>query len=159
MSRSVETLRVHAQEQRLGYILKRAQHALRLYMDKRLESLALSTPQYNVLAAVEQDPGVSNASLARGAFVTAQSMVGTVASLERLGLIQRSSDPEHGRVRMTELTSKGKRILKKAHVALADVEKTMISGLSQDDETAFRAHLWLCTKNLSMNGNLAGSRP
>ena len=149
MSRKVKTLKVHAQEQRLGYILKRAQHALRLCMDKRLEPLALSTPQYNVLSAVEQDPGISNASLARGAFVTAQSMVGTVASLERLGLIRRSSDAEHGRIRMTELTSRGKRILEKAHLALADVEKTMVSGLSRDDEAALRAHLRLCTENLS----------
>ena len=66
----------HPQAHRLGYVLKIAQHALRLMMDKQLESVGLTTPQYNVLAAVQSEPGISNATLARAAFVTAQSMVG-----------------------------------------------------------------------------------
>ena len=133
---------------RLGYLLKRAQHALRLHMDKRLEPFALSTPQYNVLAAVEQDPGISNAALARGAFVTAQSMVGTVATLEKLGLIMRTSDPQYGRVRRTDLTVEGNQILKKAHLTVAAAGAQMTLGFSATDEAAFRAYLQRCTENL-----------
>jgi DNA-binding MarR family transcriptional regulator len=59
---------------RLGYALKRAQHALRVSMDEVLRPLGLTTPQYAVLCAIEADPGISNASLARAAFVTAQTM-------------------------------------------------------------------------------------
>ena len=70
----------HPQAHRLGYMLKRAQHALRMSMDELLEPIGVTVPQYNVLSAVELQPGISNAALARGAFVTAQSMQGIVAN-------------------------------------------------------------------------------
>ena len=54
-------------------------------MDDRLSHLGVTTAQFNVLSAVQQQPGISNASLARGAFVTAQSMLGIVANLEKRG--------------------------------------------------------------------------
>ncbi len=42
---------------RLGYALKRAQHALRTRMDEALRHLDLTTPQYAALSAIELDPG------------------------------------------------------------------------------------------------------
>lgn len=41
-------------------------------------------PQYNVLSAIETEPGICNAELARAAFVTAQSMQGIVANLAKV---------------------------------------------------------------------------
>ncbi len=67
---------------RLGNILLRAQQTLRTGMDKKLEPVRITTPQYNVLAAIERNPSISNADLARGDFVTAQSMVGIMSNLE-----------------------------------------------------------------------------
>lgn len=94
---------------RLGYALKRAQHALRMSMDEALRPLALTTPQYAVLCAVEAEPGLSNARLARAAFVTPQTMQGVLANLERAGLLHRRPDPHHGRVLCSELTGAGSR--------------------------------------------------
>jgi hypothetical protein len=82
---------------RLGYALERAQHALRVSTDEALRPLALTTPQYSVLCAVEAEPGLSNARLARAAFVTAQTMQAILANLERDGLLVRCPDPAHGR--------------------------------------------------------------
>jgi len=73
---------------RLGYVLKRAQHALRTSIDDELNHLGLTTAQYNLLSAVAVERGISNASLARMAFVTAQSMQGIVANLEKQGKCQ-----------------------------------------------------------------------
>jgi primosomal replication protein N len=68
---------------------QRAQHALKMSMDELLEPIGIPVPQYNVLSAVQLQPGISNAALARGAFVAAQSMQGIVANLERIGLLRR----------------------------------------------------------------------
>src|SRR3984893_8970529 len=104
----------HPMADRLGYVLKRAQHALRMSMDDQLSHLGVTTAQFNVLSAVQQQPGISNASLARGAFVTAQSMLGIVANLERIGLLRRKPHPTHGRIRQSELTEKGDVVVGKA---------------------------------------------
>jgi DNA-binding MarR family transcriptional regulator len=66
---------------RLGYALKRAQHMLRLRMDEELRPLSLTTPQYAVLCAIDAEAGISNARLARAAFVTAQTMQGVLSNM------------------------------------------------------------------------------
>lgn len=121
---------------RLGYALKQAQHALRTSMDEVLRPLALTTPQYAVLCAVEAQPGLSNARLARAAFVTAQTMQGVLANLERDGLLERRPDPTHGRVRRSELTAHGRTLLARAHVAVRVVEDRMVASFG--DEAAGR---------------------
>jgi DNA-binding MarR family transcriptional regulator len=138
----------HPQAGRLAYVLKRAQHALRTGMDNKLDPLGITTPQYNVLAAIEHDPGISNADLARGGFITAQSMVGIVANLERMGLIQRHDHPQHGRVRQTELTTKGRSVLEKAHKLLSGAEDAMTIGFSSREREELGKLLSRCRENL-----------
>ena len=138
----------HPQAHRLGYMLKGAQHALRLMMDKQLESLGLTTPQYNVLAAVQSEPGISNATLARAAFVTPQSMVGIVVNLEREGLLRREAHPTHGRIRRSELTQRGKEVVDSAHVLLSGVEEVMTAGFSGREIKTFELLLRRITENM-----------
>ena len=138
----------HPQAHRLGYMLKRAQHALRMSMDELLEPIGLTVPQYNVLSAVQLQPGISNAALARGAFVTAQSMQGIVANLERLGLLRRKPHPTHGRIRQSELTEKGDVVLAKAHKLLIGVEEAMTSGFKKEEIEALRSLLHRCAENM-----------
>jgi DNA-binding MarR family transcriptional regulator len=139
----------HPMAKHLGYIMKRAQHALHLSMDAKLNPLGLTLSQYNVLTAVRDKPGISNAALARAAFMTAQSMQGIVANLERLGLMQREPDPNNGRVKQSALTPNGKRILTEAIKAVAGIERDLTSGLSAAEIDTLCSLLHRCTDNLS----------
>lgn len=134
---------------RLGYALKRAQHALRVSMDNALRPLDLTTPQYAVLSAVEAEPGLSNARLARAAFVTAQSMQGILANLERDGLLVRHPDPDHGRVLMSQLTPIGRKRLTEAHKIVQVVENRMIAVFGVDQAQKVAAQLSQCADTLS----------
>ncbi len=134
---------------RVGYALKRAQQALRNRMDDALRPIGLTTPQYAVLSALELEPGSSNASLARAAFVTAQTMQGIVSNLEREGLIRRTADISHARVLRGELTASGRALLRKAHRAVADVEAMMTATLSDRDASTLAVLLKSCVENLS----------
>ncbi|MGK8491262.1 hypothetical protein [Nocardia asiatica] len=59
-------------EQSVGYVLKQAQAALHSAMHAVLRPLELTVSQYACLELLGQYPGISNAELARGAFVTRQ---------------------------------------------------------------------------------------
>lgn len=118
--------------QSLGYALKRAQHALRLHMDRQLKESGLTAPQYNVLCGLEAEPGASNARLARRAFVTPQTMQSMLVKLERAGLIERSPDAEHGRIQRTQLTEFGQETLLKAHRSVRETEKIARDAASPD---------------------------
>ena len=134
---------------RPGYLLKRVQHALRNRMDSALRPIGLTTPQYSVLTAVRADPGISNATLAREAFVTAQTMQAIVTNLERDGLILRHADPSHGRILRTVLTDHGHEALIQADQVVFDVESAMIRSLSDGEVATLINLLGRCGENLS----------
>jgi DNA-binding MarR family transcriptional regulator len=152
MSRTEETWMTMAAEHpmadRLGYVLKRAQHALRTTMDDRLSHLALTTAQFNVLSAVQQQPGISNASLARGSFVTAQSMLGIVANLEKTKLLLRTPHQIHGRIMQSELTPNGAKVLERAREAIHEVEKRMTAGFTAAETRTLVSLLQRCVQNM-----------
>lgn len=133
---------------RLGYALKNAQHALRTSMDQVLRPLMLTTPQYAVLCAVEVEPGMSNARLARAAFVTAQAMQGVLANLERDGLLAREPDLTHGRILRTRLTARGRQTLIRAHRAVRPIEDVMVDSFGEDCATELANALSRCADDL-----------
>jgi DNA-binding MarR family transcriptional regulator len=71
---------------------------------------------------LKNEAGASNATLARRAFVTPQTMQAILVALERAGFIERVADPEHGRVQQTILTDRGRDVLQAATDIVADSE-------------------------------------
>jgi DNA-binding MarR family transcriptional regulator len=114
-------------EERIGYLLKQAQHALRTAMDRALRERGLTTPQYAVLTALAEQSGLSNAELARRAFVTPQTMNSIVVLLERAGLVERRPHDRHGRVLATILTPTGAALVQSCHEAVERIEQQMLA--------------------------------
>jgi DNA-binding MarR family transcriptional regulator len=117
----------------VGYNLKITQHRLRHRLDAELAPLGITAPQNAVLLAVAGNPRISNAELARAAFVTPQTMQAILVNLERGGLIVRNPHPEHGRVIMTELTKAGQKAVAEGANAADVVERQMLSMLSAEE--------------------------
>lgn len=134
--------------QKVGYQLKRTQHALRLRMDDAVRDVGLTTPQYAVLSLLETAPGMSNADLARRAFVTPQTMNAIVTKLETAGLLARQPHPTHGRVQTTLLTERARQILAMAHPLVDVVEQRMLAGLDNQDQWQLLAALRACASAL-----------
>jgi DNA-binding MarR family transcriptional regulator len=126
-------------ETSLGYLLKEASSALRAAMEDVLRPLGMTVTHYACLELLAQRPGLSNSELARGAFVTRQSMNVLLHALEREGHVTRPAEAPVGKVLPTRLTPRGKRILEKATVAVASVEDRMLRGLTETERSdAFR---------------------
>ncbi|ODR94623.1 MarR family transcriptional regulator [Methyloceanibacter stevinii] len=120
----------------IGFALKLAQQALRTRMDAGLREIGLTTPQYAVLTFLKEEPGASNAALARRAFVTPQTMQAILVALERAGFIARTPHPVHGRVQTTELTRKGCDALDAATGIVADAERRLRKACAPLDPDA-----------------------
>ncbi len=133
---------------RLGYAMKRAQHALRLSMDGALRPTGLSAPQYAILCAVEAEAGLSNARLARAAFVTPQTMQGMLANLERENVVVRHPDPANARILHTALTSSGRRLLDEAHRLVAVVEDVLVASFGKREAHRLALLLTTCANDL-----------
>lgn len=135
----------------LGYKLKQTQHILRLHMDEALRPLALTTPQYSVLAQLELRPGASNATLARSSFITAQTMHGIIANLEKNNFVIRKGDQRHGRILCTELTKQGLNVLHQAHRIISKIEERMTATMPASNRLLLEKLLAECFNNLNSN--------
>ncbi len=136
--------------QNLGYILKRAQQSLRIRVDTQLKAVEITLPQYAVLSNVAISPGISNADLAKAAFVTPQTMQGILSTLEKRNLLERSQDPEHGRRLMTQLTAEGKIAMETARIEMIKVEAMMLDSISDHDIEQTTQTLLKCIENLAI---------
>lgn len=119
-------------EEAVGYVLKQAATVLRAGMDAALRPLELTVPQYACLELLGRRPGLSNAELARGAFVTRQSMNGVLRGLQDRGLVSRPATAGRGRARPTELTPGGRARLAAASAAVRAVEQRLLRPLPVD---------------------------
>jgi len=120
----------------LGYLLKAAASALHSALEAVLRLLA-------------QRPGLSNSELARGAFVTRQSMNVLLQALEHQGLVARPARAPVGRALPTELTARGRRQLKMASAAVHRVEQDMLAKLDASEQDQMRRLLTACIASLT----------
>ncbi|WP_112262738.1 MarR family winged helix-turn-helix transcriptional regulator [Lentzea terrae] len=123
-------------ETSLGYLLKEASSALRAAMEEVLRPLGMSVTHYACLELLAQRPGLSNSELARGAFVTRQTMNVLLQALERDGYVTRPAEAAVGKVLPTRLTARGRRSLEKASAAVRSVEARMLASLTETDQSA-----------------------
>ncbi|MEV7640588.1 MarR family winged helix-turn-helix transcriptional regulator [Streptomyces rubiginosohelvolus] len=124
----------------LGYLLKEASTALRVAMEEVLRPLGMTVTHYSCLELLAQRPGMSNSELARGAFVTRQSMNVLLQALERDGYVTRPAEAAVGKVLPAQLTPRGRQSLDKASAAVRAVEVRMLAGMTENEqESALRA--------------------
>lgn len=123
----------------LGYLLKEASSALRGAMEEVLRPLGMTVTHYSCLELLAQRPGMSNSELARGAFVTRQSMNVLLQALERDGYVTRPAEAAVGKVLPAQLTARGRESLEEASAAVRSVEDRMLTGMTETErEGAFR---------------------
>ena len=134
---------------RPGYLIKRAQAALNAQMARALHEHGVTLSQFAVLTALADEPGLSNAELARRAFITPQSMNENLRELEQRVWIIRSHHPTHGRIRQTELTEQGRTTLQDCDATVTAIEQHMLAGLDPDQRLQLAAALRTCIAGLN----------
>ncbi|HEY2279065.1 MAG TPA: MarR family transcriptional regulator [Streptosporangiaceae bacterium] len=135
--------------ERPGWLLKRAQDALNTAMNAALGDFGATLPEYAVLTALAEEPGLSNADLARRAFVTPQTMNQVLRELEQRDWVSRHPHPGHRRILQAELTADGRRTLTACHQAVDGVEGRMLAGLDPAERERLAADLRSCIDGLS----------
>lgn len=125
----------------IAYLLRQAQAATRLTMERTLADLGVTPPQFAVLTMLNAYPGLSGADVARVALLTPQTVGVIIGNLERDGAIKKTPHPVHGRVLQWTLTGHGVRLLDKCRGRVAAVERRLVAGLGAREEVIIRR--WL----------------
>ncbi|WP_329203230.1 MULTISPECIES: MarR family winged helix-turn-helix transcriptional regulator [unclassified Streptomyces] len=138
-----------AMEERIGEHIKRVEQELTSAKHAALRPFKLSVPQYNVLLALQQQPGLSGAALARRGMVTPQTMSSVLATLEGRGLVERRPHPIHQHILEGRLTRTGGALIRRADEAVREVEAVLSACFEADAAKEFLARLETCSKALA----------
>jgi DNA-binding MarR family transcriptional regulator len=125
----------------LAYLLRQAQAATRLAMERALADLGVTSPQFVVLTMLRAYPGLSGADLARVALQTPQTVGVIIHNLERDGAIKKAPHPIHGRVLQWTVTRRGAALLEQCRRRTDAIERRLAAGLTTKEQAVIRR--WL----------------
>ncbi len=129
----------------IGYLVKRLQTAVRAALETGLRDHGVGMTQYAALAALDEEPGLSGAALARRCFVTPQTMHQVLAGMADAGLVARADRAPSGRALPTHLTDRGRAALAACHDVTAQVHDRMLAPLAPGERAALGDLLRRCT--------------
>jgi DNA-binding MarR family transcriptional regulator len=143
-------------EEQIGYLLKRLMHQFRHQMDESLRRNSdVSFAHLVTLDAIQQEPGIAGARLARRLLVTAQTMTGLLRRLENDGAIERRPDPHNRRADCWYLLPAGADRLNTARSAGTPVMTQMLSLLQPGEVVELRGYLERCVDGLESSRDAA----
>jgi len=135
----------------LTYLLRQAQAATRLTLERRLADLGITPPQFAVLTMLRAYPGLSGADLARVALLTPQTVGVIIRNLERDGAIRKTPHPVHGRVLQWGLTRRGSTLLDECRRPVQALERRLAAGLGAKAQATVRRWLSKIAADLQQN--------
>jgi DNA-binding MarR family transcriptional regulator len=137
-----------AEGPRFSYVIGRLHRVLRNTLDQGIKKHGITVAQYAALSILAQQPGLSNAQLARRSFMSAQSANQVLQALSELGLVRRGLDPSHARISPTEVTARGRTVLAACERVVDQAEQTMLGKLEKDQRKRLLADLRACLQTL-----------
>ena len=136
----------------LAYLLRQAQAAARLSLERALAEPGVTPPQFVVLTMLKAYPGLSGADLARVALLTPQTVGVIIRNLERDGAIRKTPHPVHGRLLQWTLTRRGLTLLEKCRRHAKALERRLTAGLGAPAQATVRRWLSKIGAELQQDG-------
>lgn len=125
----------------LTYLLKQANAAVRLSLERELVDLDVTPPQFSALTMLMSYGELSNAELARLTVQTPQTVNTIIGNLERRGAVTKRPDEIHGRILRLAITAEGKRLAEKCKLRADRIEAIVQDQLKPANDRAVRE--WL----------------
>lgn len=126
------------EEERLGMLVKQAEQAMIRAKSAALKFVGLTPAQYVALVELNEQPGVTAATLARACLVTPQAMMILLKTMEQQGLVSRSPHARHANVLELHMTNVGREALQAARERVDPVEQRVFNRFSEKDIALFR---------------------
>ncbi|TAH48264.1 MAG: MarR family transcriptional regulator [Chloroflexota bacterium] len=114
--------------------LLRVQHQIQKCEIAHLAKYNLTLPQFDVLAQLSREEGITQQVLANRLLVTKGNVCGLMERMLEQGLVERRQDPHDGRAYMLHLTAKGKRLIQEilpAHSQLIAAQMNALDSQKQ----------------------------
>ena len=121
-------------------------------MERALDDLGVTPPQFLVMTMINAYPGSSGADVARLTLLTPQTISLIVSNLEKAGRLTREASATHGRVQHMVLTETGYAMLMKCRERTQVVNARLGARLTPEEDAVVRRWLVdMATRDLSLD--------
>jgi DNA-binding MarR family transcriptional regulator len=127
--------------ERIGYLLRRAQLAVFSDFFQTFSDFGISPAQYSILTVIGRNPGLSQTEVADALGIKKTNFVAVIKELERRGTVLRTAMPTDKRSFALTLTPPGRSLLSKLHAAAQDHENRIRSVFGADQYAALMGPL------------------
>jgi DNA-binding MarR family transcriptional regulator len=122
----------------LNWLLHRAAQRMGAAMERRTINAGVGIRGHLVLTALLDGHQQTQLALGNRLGLDKTTMTSTLDRMEQQGLIVRRPDPSDRRVRIPELTEKGRQVQAAVRLELELVERAVLEGLSTEEEAVLR---------------------
>ncbi len=99
---------------------------------RELAAIGLRNPEYEILAHLLREPGLSQQALAERCFTAKSHMSALLSGMQERGWLRRESHPQDARAKRLYLEPAGIVIAERSKLIQADVVKTMAQAISSE---------------------------
>jgi DNA-binding MarR family transcriptional regulator len=121
------------EETPLGLLIAQLYRLQLIRSTEGLHALGVTVSQAQCMNILNERPAISNMEMAAELFVTPQAVSIVLGSLEDAGLVRRRRDSTDGRVQMTSLTNKGRKLFKDYDAAMRVSDDKLLEVLPAAD--------------------------
>ena len=122
----------------LNWLLHRAAQRMGAAMERRAVRAGVGIRGQLVLTALAEGRQQTQLALGNRLGLDKTTMTSTLDRMEQQGLVVRRPDPGDRRVRIPELTEKGRQVQAAVRLELELVERAVLEGLSTEEEAVLR---------------------
>ena len=147
--KSNAALRYLARDETVGFLLWDARRAISRDFEKRISPHGVSLGTFWILRILWDEDGVTQSQLIQRVRMKGPTIVGTVAQLEREGLVTRTADASDSRKKLISLTPKGHALRNIILPITEDVNKRALKGFAAAERNQLKDMLRRLRLNMS----------
>lgn len=125
-------------------VLHELSRAYQAYMSRgggHVRSLGLTYPQFDVLATLGFDDGVTLGCIAEKTLITKSSLTGIVDRLEKKGLVERRTSERDRRCVLAHLTPQGRALFDEVYPKHVAFMESCFEGITEADQAVIKGAL------------------
>ncbi|SDV46338.1 MarR family winged helix-turn-helix transcriptional regulator [Chitinasiproducens palmae] len=123
--------------QRPGFLIRRLNQIHVALFFESCKDFAITPVQYGLLTTLSERPNLDQTSLCAEVGVDRTTMADVLRRLEERGLVKREPSPTDGRLKIANITARGRKIMKEMYASMRESQVRFLSPLSAQDQTVF----------------------
>ncbi len=139
--KTAATQRYMARDETVGFLLWDARRTISKDFEKQIAPHGVSLSTFWILRILWDEDGLTQSQLIQRVRMKGPTIVGTVAQLEREGLVTRSADDHDSRKKLISLTPKGSRLRDVILPITEDVNRRALKGFAAAERNQLKVML------------------